>query len=148
MKKFIIAIAAIAFTTASAVYASDASNVSIRIKDAFETKFDGAKNVNWTTNVNFVKATFDYKNEKVEAFYNVDGNLIGISRAITINALPIAAQKELDKKYSNYKTTESIVFEGQEETNYFISLENEKQSLILKISAEGDTSVYKKTKKK
>jgi len=148
MKKFIIAIAVIAFTTASAVYASDASNVSIRIKDAFATKFEGAKNVNWTTNLNFVKATFDYKNEKVEAFYALDGSMIGTSRAVLTSALPLAAQKELDKKYSSYKTTESIVFEGEEETCYYVSLENDKQSVILKISAEGDTSIYKKSKKK
>ncbi len=147
MKRFITAIAIIAFATTSSVFAADANSVSIKIKDAFATKFEGAKNVNWTSNVNFVKATFDYKGETVEAFYNLDGTSIGTSRSVSTQALPLDAKKELEKRYSNYVTTECIMFEGHDETSYYVSVTNEKQSVILKISAEGETSVYKKTKK-
>jgi hypothetical protein len=148
MKKIFTAIAIIAFAATSSVFAADASNVSTKIKDAFANKFEGAKNINWKTNVNFVKATFELKGELVEAFYGLDGNIIGTSRSISLQNLPLDAQNEMDKKYSGYKTTESIVFEGVEETVYYVSLENEKQAVILKITAEGETSIYKKTKKK
>jgi hypothetical protein len=145
MKKFLIAtLTAIVITTSA--FATDANKVSSRALSNFRQDFDNASNVEWVVRPNFSKATFNFDNKKCTAFYDNQGNLIANSYAIEIENLPTSAKRTFAKKYADYTVKEAIQMDTPNDTSYYISAENDKQSVILKVS-EGFLSVYKKTSK-
>jgi hypothetical protein len=145
MKKLFIA-ALLTITVATSAFASDEKGLNAGLLRNFEAQFEFAENVKWSTNPNFVKASFEVEGKKTYAFYNLEGEYIGCSQNITLEKLPVNAKRTFAKKYSDYTVKEAIKFEGAEETAYFVSAENDKQSLILKITGAG-VSVFKKTSK-
>ena len=69
----------------------------------------------------------------MEAFYNVDGEISGTSKAITLEDLPVNAKRSFAKRFNGYTVKEIIHFDGTEETAYYISAENDKETVILKV---------------
>jgi hypothetical protein len=114
---------------------------------SFNSQFERAENVSWTSTKGFAKASFTLNNKQMAAFYQPDGSLIGTTSAVTLEELPVIAKRSFAKKYSDYTVKEAIRFDATDETAYFISAEDEARSLILKVSAEGMVSVYKSVKK-
>jgi hypothetical protein len=145
MKKLFIA-ALLTLTFAIGAFAADDKKVDLKIRNNFNTEFGDLDNVKWTVKTNYVKASFEMDGEKVEAFYDVNGEALGQSRNISLDKLPIQAKRTFAKKYSDYTVKEAIKFDGVDESAYFISAENEKQSVILKVTGAG-ISVFKKTMK-
>ena len=82
----------------------------------------------------------------MEAFFDVDGDLIGTSRTITLEELPAASKRAFAKKYPGYSVKEVIQFNEKESSAYYISAENENDKVIFKIGA-GLVSVFKKNAK-
>ena len=147
MKKLLFAALFIA-SFASTALAKDVKNkVSYRIENNFKTNFSGAQNVSWTFKSNFVKAIFDNNGEKMEAFYNLNGDIIGTSKSITLSQLPVDAKRSFAKSYSGYTVKEAIHFESSDEDAYYISAENEKQSVVLKVSNNREISIFNKDRK-
>jgi hypothetical protein len=145
MKKLIIA-ALVTITVATSAFASDKNKLNAKVIESFESQFTEAENVQWSIKSEYVKAVFELEGEKTEAYYNLDGEYIGTSKKITLENLPVQAKRTFAKRYSDYTVKEAIKFDGVEETAYFVSAENEKQSVILKITGAG-VSVFKKTSK-
>ena len=145
MKKLFIA-ALLTITVVTSAFASDEKRMNVNVLRSFQTQFEGAENVKWSTNLKYIKATFEVDGEKSDAFYDLDGAFIGSSKKITLDDLPVQAKRTFAKKYSDHTVKEAIKFDGVEETAYFVSAENEKQSVILKITGAG-VSVFKKTAK-
>ena len=143
MKKLFIA-ALLTLTLATSAFAADDKKVSVKIRNSFNTEFGDLDNVQWTVKANFVKASFEVEGEKVDAFYDLNGESLGQSRKISLDKLPVQAKRSFAKKYSDYTVKEAIRFDGVDESAYFISAENDKQSVILKATATG-ISVFKKT---
>ena len=143
MKKLLLAILVVASLVTSA-FATEVTKVNYLTQKSFETEFEGASDVSWTSTANYVKANFVYEDQRMEAFYNSDGEKIGTTKAIALDLLPVKAKRAFAKKYSAYEVKESIVFNGAYETAYFISAKNEKQSLVVKVYENGETSIYSK----
>jgi len=145
MKKiFIAAIMAIA-VSASAFAAP--STVSAKIKSRFSTEFATATNVEWKTTDTYAKASFVLNGEKVEAFYDVQGEKIGTSKAIAFTSLSKATQQSISKKFAGYNVKETINFTDAEEVcKQYVSLENDKSKVVLEIS-EGSVNVISREKK-
>jgi hypothetical protein len=145
MKKLFIA-ALLTVTVATSAFATDKTKLNQSLIQSFESQFAEAENVEWSIKSEFAKAVFELNGKKTEAFFDHDGGLIGTSRKITLEDLPMHAKRTYAKRYSDYTVKEAIQFEGTDETAYFISAENDKQSLILKVTGAG-ISVFKKTSK-
>lgn len=124
--------------------------VNVRVSESFKSEFSDASNVVWTTGNEFAKASFELEGEKMEAFYNLDGTAIGVSRTIAFDKLPKAAVRNITKKYQfpPYSVKECIEFvHADGDVKYYVSLEEEaKNKVILEISANGFVQVYKKSK--
>jgi hypothetical protein len=131
---------------AAASFAADL-NKNAEAVYTFNSQFERAENVSWTSTKGFAKASFTLNNKQMAAFYRPDGSLIGTTSAVTLEELPVIAKRSFAKKYSGYTVTEAIRFDATDETAYFISAEDEARSLILKVSAEGMVSVFKSVKK-
>src|SRR4051794_17268265 len=111
MKKLLLAIVIVA-TFVTSAFATEVTKVSYRTQRSFETEFDGASDVSWSSTANYVKANFVYEDKRMEAFYNSDGEKIGTTKAIAPDLLPVKAKRAFAKKYSGYEVKESIVFNG------------------------------------
>lgn len=140
MKKLLLT-AFMAVSLIVSAFAGPAKRVNSFVANSFASDFKNVSNADWSINSSYAKATFVLNNVKTEAFYRPDGEFIGSSQAIAINDLPIAAKRSFAKKYGNYVVKEAIKFDGKEENAFFISAENEKQSVILKADNFG-ISVY------
>lgn len=142
MKKILLA--AMLFVAAgSSAFALDASKVNYRVKSSFESLFADAKNVKWDAKENYVKATFQYADETIEAFFDADGELIGQSRKVELKTLPVNAKQKIKKDFGSYTVTDAIEFEKDGEKSYYVSLEDGAKKRILQVSLFGSISIYK-----
>lgn len=146
MKKLIIAAAMVIAVATSAL--AEGTSVSVKVKNQFANEFTAANNVAWTKGSEFSKATFVMNDQRMEAYYDNDGELIGTSRATTLDFLPAKATKKINEKYASYTTEEVIEFDNVKDgLSYYVSLSNDKQKVVLQVTTEGSVSVYKKTNK-
>ena len=133
MKKLLFT-ALIAISLTSSAFASSTKEVGYHIANSFATSFPKASLVQWKITADYTKASFVLNNVNTEAFYNRNGDLIATSYAVTIDEMPTNVKRSLAKKYSDYTVKEAIKFDGVEETAYFISAENDKGAIILKVT--------------
>lgn len=146
MKKLIIA-AIIAVSIARSAFAAPTASVNYNVLRSFKSAFKGASDMQWTMKQDFAKSSFVINDERVEAFYNLDGEMIGTSKAITLDAMHVDAKRAFAKWYSNYTVKEAISFEGKDENAYYISAENQKEKAIIKVSESNHVSVFSQTSK-
>lgn len=146
MRKVFLA-ALLTITVTAGALAKEVNAKNVRAVRNFEIEFINAENVSWTIRSNFAKASFDLNGEKREAFYDLHGDLIGTSKNISLEKLPVSAKRVLANKYDGYSIKEVIHFEGVDEAAYYISAENEKESVILKVSDSNSVSEFKKERK-
>ena len=144
MKKMIITLA-VALGTLVAFAGEE--NVNRKVLDAFKNEFAAAQQVEWSTGDNFYKAAFVFNNKHVFAFYNMEGELIGITRYLSSMDLPLNLQVILKKTYTNYWISDLFEVAKKDDTTYYITLENADTKIVLK-STDGNTwESYQKTKK-
>ena len=136
-----------AVTIAVSAFATDADKVSSAAVNNFKASFKRASYVSWTINKDYTTATFVYNNVRTQALYTPEGEFIGTNTAVSLDELPVKAKRSFAKKYNGYTVKEAIRFEGNEEGAYYISADNEKEAVILKVSDYGQVSVMKSTKK-
>lgn len=146
MKKFFIA-ALMAVSIAGSAFAADANKVSYSVVNTFKASFKNASDVQWSITENFTKASFVLNNQHKAAFYTPDGEWIANTEEINIDQIPEEARNVLENKYAGYTVKEVIRFEGVAEEAYYISVENEQRTLILKVNESGEISIFKCVKK-
>lgn len=147
MKKLFIAVIAVLTLTTTAIAADESKKVSAAALDNFRHTYKEAGDVKWTVTAQFAKASFLMDGERVEAYYGTDGNFLAESKAVSTQDLPKAARRDLQKKYGSYTIKEVIQYITFDKVEYYVSLDNEKETKILKISGTGDMQVYKTTEK-
>ncbi|HKZ67414.1 MAG TPA: hypothetical protein VJ111_13700 [Chitinophagaceae bacterium] len=144
MKKIIIMLAvAVSSLTAFA----GEKNVSATVLNSFNKEFAGAKEVQWTNTNDYYKAAFVYNGQNVNAFYQLDGGLIAITRNISSLELPINLQTNLKNSYSKYWISDLFEVSNNEGTSYYITVENADSKIVLKSSGAGQWNTYKKMAK-
>ncbi len=148
MKKLTtIVTAALLLFTVSA-FASNGDEVTAKVKFAFEKDFTKAKNVNWKKTGDFYFASFIMNDFIVDAAYNEEGELVGTSRKIAIEQLPLSISLALAQNYGEYTLSDDATeLTSNGETKYFVTVANAKQTLRLHCMPNGDISVDKKIKK-
>jgi hypothetical protein len=84
----------------------------------------------------------------MDAAYNENGELLGISRTIAIGELPLSISRAIADKYPGYTTANTvseISYEGQ--TKYYVNISNSRQLLKLKCNSNGEIDIDAKVKK-
>ena len=142
MKKLLLA-ALIVVAAGSSAFALDETKVGFKVKNNFETQFEGATNAVWTTKDDYLKVSFTLADENVEAFFSVDGEMMGMSRNVDLKKLPLNAIQTIKKKYGAFKVTDTIEFDQEGEKSYYVMLENGNHKQILKVSLYGEVSLFK-----
>lgn len=143
MKKIILMLA----ITISTLSAFAGEEVNPRVLASFKNEFASAKEVAWTVTADYFKAEFTFNGQYVNAFYNTDGELMGLTRNITSLELPMNLQASLKKSYEDFWISDLFEITRSNITGYYITLENADSKIVLKATAGEDWSIYKKVKK-
>lgn len=149
MKKKIagLALLAVIMTTTTFAKNIDDDNVNKKVLTAFNQKFVQASDIKWHTTENYVEAAFRMNEQFMVAYFSESGELLGLSRNLLVNQLPMNLQAAVKKNYKSSWVTELFELAKENETTYYATLENADQKVSLK-SVDGNSwTTYKKTKK-
>ncbi len=151
MKKIITLVLVTVCTISMSFAATDKNPANEKVVNSFKQAFAGAENITWRQldGEDIFKASFNYNNEKVEAFYNTEGEMVATARYITLKQLPLAVVQSLRENYDTYIPEQEVVeYSDAGETAYYVRLAGKKAVVTVKASANGDLSVFKKEKRK
>jgi hypothetical protein len=145
MKKILIAITII-FTLTANVFAGE-EKIKPEVLNAFKNKFSNAQDVVWVAGSNYYKATFNYYGHRLFAYYTTTGKLKGVTRYISSSELPLYLQHNLQKKYADFWITDLVEESNQNGFNYYITLQDADQKIVLKSKYGSDWTIYSKQQK-
>lgn len=77
---------------------------------------------------------------------NVETEIVNIDDFKAENQLPVQAKRTFAKMFEGYKITQTIHFVENKSEGFYISAENEKESIIVKIDQDLDISIFKQIK--
>lgn len=146
MKHLFITLTIACALLVNSTFAND-EKISNNIIASFQSSFKDASEVNWSRINDLYVATFTMQNQKASAYYNAQGNLIATGRYITYQQVPIALFASLQEKAKGYHITGIMEVSNEDGIHYYVSLENEKQTIQLKSIALNNWSLYKKMRK-
>lgn len=149
MKKLFISLLMLISVIGFAGPSEPGEKVAPRLTAALEKEFAGAQYVVWQSfkEQELFQARFIYNHERLNAFFNEDGQLIAIGRNIQQAALPLSIARQLTSQYNKYAVQDIIEYSRHGETSYVISLESDKQRIILEAFGSGSIYLFKKEKK-
>lgn len=147
MKKQIFIFVFVLLAGISTAFANDATNVSSRVMNAFRRDFSGAQDVNWETGKDFTRATFNLGNQVMMAYYQIDGNLIAVTRNLLSTQLPINLLAEVKKNYQSYWISDLFEVATGVDSTYYITLQDADHIITLKSSGASGWTIYKKDRK-
>ena len=160
MKKLIMATSIAVFLS----LAASASNkhklsVSYAVRQNFSGEFPSVKNASWSEDKGYMVATFMQDDAVTKAYFNYDGDPVATVKEMSFTDLPASVQNEIQKKYSDYTTlqtvqftdndsyTESSVFDvPDEDAKYFVSMAKDNKELIVQVNANDEISFFEKMK--
>ena len=114
---------------------------------SFENTFANATEVDWKVSEKFVKVEFALDGQYINAFYNVDGELLALTRNVSSNQLPVMLQASLKKETEKYWISELFEVTNEEGTSYFVCLENADEKVVLKSSGNKNWDSFSKNRK-
>ena len=145
MKKIMLVFGLLAIMGVSNAYPSE--KVSPKVLASFKSEFSSAKNVEWETGSNYFRATFSMNEQRVFAYYTVDGELMSVARYISSIQLPINLFSNLKNDYSKYWISDLFEVSNSEGLHYYVTLETADTKLMMRSSNGGSWSTYSKNKK-
>jgi len=145
MKKIVFVLGFLMIMGASWAYPSE--KVSQKVLTSFKTEFTNAQNVEWETGNNYYRAAFTMNEQRIFAYYNVDGQLLSIARYISSIQLPVNLYADLKNDYSKYWISDLFEVSNSEGLHYYVTLETADTKLVMHSSNGGSWSTYSKSKK-
>jgi hypothetical protein len=136
----------------------EGTNVSAMAKNSFSADFGNVPNVQWKRVGTYDEAQFMKDGKEIKAFYDFDSKLVGTTKGVTFADVPAAGQKEINKRYKDYKIESVIFFDDNEanetdmilygiqfddEDNYFVELTKGTKRIILQVISSGEVFFFK-----
>jgi len=145
MKKILFVFGLVLSMGVCSAYPSE--KVSPKVLAAFKTEFSNAQDVKWETGNNYFRAEFTMNEQRVFAYYSVEGDLVSIARYISSIQLPINLFSNLKNDYSKYWISDLFEVSNSEGLHYYVTLETADTKLMMHSSNGGSWSTYSKNKK-
>jgi hypothetical protein len=148
MKHRILTLALLLSLSISNIFANTNEEVvNAKAASSFKKEFTQAQDVKWENSKQYVKATFKMNDQVMIAYYSNSGELLGITRNLTTSQLPINLMTDIKKNHKNAWITDLFEVTANDETNYYVTLEDADQTVVLKSTGSYGWSTYKKEKK-
>jgi len=145
MKKIVFVLGLVIAMGVCSAYPSE--RVSQKVLASFKTEFTNAQDVEWETGNNYFKAAFTMNEQRVFAYYSVDGQLLSIARYISSVQLPVNLFTDLKNDYSKYWISDLFEVSNSEGLHYYVTLETADTKLVMHSGNGGSWSTYSKDKK-
>jgi hypothetical protein len=159
MKKFLL-VAGTVIIPVMAIFAQDhdresANLANLIIRSQFTTDFPDAKEVHFARVKNLNKMSFTQDRDKMSAYYDDAGQLVGTIHEQLFADLPGNAQKEIQHKYPDYAIGDVVKLDDNESDgpegafygrstddsqNYFVELKNDRKAILIKVDLSGDVN--------
>ena len=147
MKQIFLSIATVLMMGIGAFAANTTDEVNQLAVNSFHKEFSNAQNVVWEQKQDFIKATFTLNDQVLFAYYNNNGDLQAVVRNIVSSQLPINLLTDLKKEYNGCWISELFEIASDNQTTYYVTLENADKKIVLRSNSTENWSVYAKTKK-
>lgn len=145
MKKIVFMLGLVVTMGVCSAYPSE--RVSQKVLASFKTEFVNAQDVAWETGNNYFRAEFTMNEQRIFAYYNVDGQLLSIARYISSIQLPVNLYADLKNDYSKYWISDLFEVSNSEGLHYYVTLETADSKLVMHSGNGGSWSTYSKSKK-
>ena len=145
MKKILLVFGLVGVMGVSNAHPSE--KVSPKVLASFKSEFSNAKNVEWETGSNYFRAAFSMNDQKVFAYYTVEGELMSIARHISTLQLPLNLFSNLKNDYSKYWISDLFEVSNSDGLYYYITLETADTKLMMRSSNGSSWNAYSKKKK-
>ncbi len=146
MKKIMTTLVLAALLIVNSAFANNKETINEKVQSAFKQEFSRATEINWSRSDNFYKVEFTLNNNVMTAYYNENAELMGVIKNLLSTELPINLQLSLKKDYGSYWISDLFEFARNEESGYFITIENSDTKLVLQ-SEGSDWKIFKKIRK-
>lgn len=146
MKKITITLAMMLTLTASWAFTGE-EIINKQALQAFKTEFAGATEAAWSVDNDYYKVTFNLNDQRLFAYYSVDGEFMALTRYLSPAQLPLNLQRSLRNYYKNYWVTDLFELSSHSSTSYYATMENADTKIVLKSVDGRDWMVYQKNKK-
>jgi hypothetical protein len=133
----LVSVAAFADGGKKASTTTGEENVSYAVLTQFQNDFADATNATWTVGSTSQKVNFTKNNVNYTAYYDAVDQFWGLAQEVDFATVTKAIKNSIAKDFANYDVNSVTKFEandGEEPVVYFISLKNEKESVIVTIS--------------
>jgi hypothetical protein len=145
MKKLILSFA-ILLTVFSTAFANIPEAHNQNAVASFRKDFKTASEVKWSETTHYFRACFMLNNKIQYAYYDVQGNLVGLVQHVLSTTMPQDLQKQIKKEYAGYWVTELFQVSFEDGTNYYIQLKNADETIVLTSDGSDQWHVYSKNK--
>jgi hypothetical protein len=132
MKKQILILALVLVGITGSSFATGTPDVNKYAERSFNQQFAGAHDAKWEDCKTFVKVSFEMENQSLFAYYSNNGELLGVSRYISTTQLPVQLLITLKKQYSGYWISDLFEVHVNDDTSYYVTVENGSQKKVLK----------------
>lgn len=113
----------------------------------FAKSFPAAMVKSYETVEGRTKVTFTWNGDALEAFYDLDGNLMATSHFISTTNLPLSVQMKVRDGYQDYSIQQAVEFYSTEKgLSYFLMLKKESKGIIVQVNSDGGVTFVKKVK--
>jgi len=142
MKKLLVIFTVLSLAITATSYATD--KTPSPVLSSFQNEFKGAKDATWSTVKDLYRVDFTFGNQKVSAFFDLDGNVIASSRDISLLQLPISLEARLKSDFPNYEVTKLFELDDENGAIYYATVKNSKRELSIQSTYSGE---WKKSSK-
>jgi hypothetical protein len=120
-------------------------SISKKALTTFSSMYGDIKEVKWERSEDFIKASFTKDDHAHFAFFTPSGELMGTCINLSPVELPVFLQSELKRYRGDSWVSELFEFTKDDETSYFVTIENADQKVVLKSSDYANWTRYSKT---
>lgn len=130
---------------APATIAGD-GNGNKEIKTSFAHDFQSAVLVSTEARDSYTKVVFKLNEQVMTAFYSNNGELMAVTRKLVSSQLPVSLLMNFKKHYSEFWITDLFEMSQDQESSYYLTLENSDTRMTLRSNGDG-WEVYSSVKK-
>ena len=145
MKKIMTMLALTLMLTTSFAFAGETINK--QALKAFKSEFAGATDIAWKVGSNYYEVAFTINDQRLFAFYNDQGEFMAVTQFISSTQMPNYLRKSLKRSYSNFWISDLFEMTNDDETSFYVTLENADTKVILKSIDGNKWSLYNKIDK-
>jgi hypothetical protein len=143
MKKIILSTACFLLIAAS----SFAALPNEKVLKSFHSTFNSATEVKWFDHADYYEVSFVQSDIRTMVKYDKEGNFISSNRYYKEQQLPTYIFFQLKKRYPGKAIFGVTELTNSDEINYYVKLEDQKNWITVKVSANGQMEVVEKYRK-